>query len=221
MDPRLLLFLIVGTFLMSIPMVVIAKKRGILIWKAIVSTVFLTIIGTSGTYLMFIIENGVFGGLSFYGAVFLVPIVFVLVSLLLRISYGEILDLCAVGECIMLALMKVHCMLGGCCKGRFLFMSADGTPVLFPSREVELSVALVIFLILFYLALKKKFFGQLYPLYLLLYGSTRFVLNIFREAWVTKDMILPFGNIWSIVSIVLGLILLLIVRKKKLKEKHE
>ena len=83
-------------------------------------------------------------------------------------------------------------------------MSADGTPVLFPSREVELFVALIIFAILFGFALKKKYRGHLYALFFLFYGSTRFVLNIFREAWVSKEMVLPYGNIWSLVAIAVG-----------------
>ena len=217
MPTKLLIFLAAGTLLMGIPIVFVARKYGIGIWKSLVATILLTVSGTAGTYLMYYAENGIWGGLSFFGAVFLVPIVFIAVSFILRVPYGKVMDLCAVGECIMLALMKVHCMLGGCCAGRVLFVTDEGMEVIFPSRTAELIVALILFVILLLWALKGKRCGQLYAWYLLLYGSTRFVLNIFREAWVTKEMFLPIGNIWSLVAIVIGFIWLIVHAKRRIE----
>ena len=65
------------------------------------------------------------------------------------------------------------------------------------------------------LALNKKNRGTIYPWYLIIYGGVRFVLNIFREEWVTTEMIMPFGNIWSLVSIAIGVLWLLWIRKHK------
>lgn len=220
MTPKLILFLTIGTILMGVPICVIAKRYEMHFWKACIATILLTAIGATGTFLMYYIENGIFGGLSFYGAVFLVPIVFALIAWILRVPYGKIMDFCAIGECIMLALMKVHCILGGCCIGRVLYTTEDGTPVLFPSREIELIVALVLFVVLLCWALKKKHLGFLYAWYLILYGGTRFVLNIFRQAWVTKDMWLPYGNIWSLVAIAVGAAWLC-VKQKMQKKRNE
>lgn len=194
---------------MSIPILAVCGKYQISKWKGLVATIALTATGTTGTFCMYFIENGHFGGLSFYGAVFLVPIVFTVVAPLLRIPYGEITDLCAVGECIMLALMKVHCILGGCCIGRELFTTKEGMVIRIPSRTMEILAALVIFAVLYTWVLKHKKNGVLYPWYLILYGNIRFVLNIFREAWVTKEMLLPFGNIWSLVAITIGVLWLI------------
>lgn len=215
MSPQLLAFLIAGTALMGVPIVFVSHKYGIRIWKGFVATVLLTVTGTVGTFLMYYLENGKWGGLSFYGAVFLVPIVFLCVAPILKIPYRELTDLSAIGECIMLALMKVHCLINTCCMGRVLFTAADGTAVLFPSREVELVNALIIFFILLRWALKGKNRGELYPWYLLIYGSARFVLNIFRQAWVDKTMLLPVGNIWSIIAIAIGIIWILLLRRHK------
>ena len=215
MTPKLMIFLAIGTVLMGIPICYAAKKNGVSIWKACIATVLLTVSGAAGTFLMYYIENGKFGGLSFYGAVFLVPAVFSLVSMLLHISYGKITDLCAIGECIMLALMKVHCILGGCCLGRVLYTTADGASVRFPSRETEMIVALVLFSVMLCWMLQKRHSGQLYARYLIMYGVTRFVLNMCREAWVIKEMLLPFGNIWSLVAIGIGILWLYVVQKKR------
>ena len=118
---KLIVFLIMGTILMGIPIFLLSPKYKIKYLKSAVLTILLTIVGTIGTFLMFWVENLRIGGISFYGAVFLVPVVFAFIALILDIPYGKIMDMCAVGECIMLALMKVHGMLSGCCIGRELF----------------------------------------------------------------------------------------------------
>ncbi|MBQ8611075.1 MAG: prolipoprotein diacylglyceryl transferase [Oscillospiraceae bacterium] len=219
MTLKLCVFLAIGTVLMGMPIRIAAREKEISAWKAFCVTVLLTVTGTAGTFLMYFIENGLFGGLSFYGAVFLVPVVFVGVALLVKVPYGEVMDLCAVGECIMLALMKIHCKISGCCEGRPLFVSQTGEPVRFPSQIVELVAALLLFTLLQYWCLKGERRNELYGWYLLLYGSSRFVLNIMREAWVTKQMLLPFGNIWSIVAVVVGIAWLCLVKKKTTGEK--
>jgi prolipoprotein diacylglyceryltransferase len=217
MTPKLLIFLAIGTVLMGIPITLVARKYGIRVWKAFLTTFLLTVFGATGTFVMYFIENGRFGGLSFYGAVFLIPIAFAVVSPVLKIPYGKLLDLCAIGECIMLALMKVHCILSQCCIGRILFTGSDGKVVRFPSREVELAVAIVIFVILLCWVHRGQHCGQLHAWYFILYGSTRFVLNILREAWVTTNMLLPYGNIWSIVAVSVGILWLFIIKKYQIK----
>lgn len=225
MTTKLLVFLAIGTVAMGIPIVIMAKEYEIDRWKAWVLTVILTAVGTAGTFLMYYIENRRYGGLSFYGAVFLVPILFRVVSRLMRIPYGIIMDFCAVGECIMLALMKVHCIIGKCCLGRVLLTLSDGALIRFPSRLAEMAVAIVLFVLLFRLGMQGKKRGELYGWYILLYGTTRFILNIFREAWVTKTMLLPIGNIWSLVAIAIGSAWLLVIEKrsenKSIVEKNE
>ena len=174
------------------------------IWKSIVVSVLLTVTGTIGTYIWFFVENLHFGGRSFYGAVFIVPIVFIVISKFLHISYGYLMDLCAPAECIMLAVMKAKCLVDGCCTGRFLGFFLNGEPVIFPSQIAELISALVLCVVLMILAYKSKFRGALYPWYMVLYGITRFILNFFRDVW--ENGTIPYGTIWSIISLIIGVI---------------
>ncbi len=214
MSPTLIFFLAIGTVLMGIPIAFAAKRYQLSVVKALIATILLTVTGTLGTKLLYFLENGDFSGLSFYGAVFLVPIVFLLAARILRMPYGKLMDLCAIGECIMLALMKVACLTGECCMGMVLFTTATGEAVRFPSREVELLVALVLFAILLSWALKKKQEQKLYAWYLLLYGSTRFVLNLCRDVWHDLVLPLPIGNIWSLVAMIAGAVWLAWICKK-------
>lgn len=219
MPVTLLLFLSVGTVLMFFPIWRMNKAAKAPLWKSIVLSVALTVTGTVGTMLMFYVENGYFSGISFFGAVFFVPVVFPLVALALKIPYGQIMDRCAAGECVMLALMKVQCLLGGCCIGRVLGTTAGGEVIRFPSRLAEMAVAAVLFVILFTWFKKGKRPGLLYPWYMILYGIARFGLNFLRD--LPAYTFLPFGNIWSLVAIVLGLTWLLFAKNKQVQRQYQ
>lgn len=210
-------FLLVGTILMSIPILLVSIKYRIHVFKGVLIALTMTLVGTIGTYVMFYIENKAYGGLSFYGAVFLIPLAFPLVALILRISYCEIMDMCAVGECVMLAMMKVHCIMSDCCKGREIFVAANGVGVIFPSRLIEMITALAIFILLIRWVSKGQHKGELYSWYLIFYGSTRFILNMGRQEWVVRRTFLPIGNIWSVIAVFIGFICLQVARKQKIK----
>ncbi len=211
---RLILFLAIGTVLMTIPILMQMKWYGLKLWKSIVISVLLTIIGTVGTYLMYFIETGIVGGISFFGAVFFVPIIFVIVSLIVHIPYTILMDLCAPAECVMLCIMKIQCAVCGCCDGRILFTTAEGVAVRFPSQIVELFNALVIAFILLYLSHKPNKKGSIYWWYMIIYGCSRFVLNLLRET-TPVFLGLANGSLWSLLSIAVGIFILLILKRKQ------
>jgi len=222
MNAETLLILLLGTLAMLILMLIIGIKYRMNLWKCIPVAVVLTIVGTIGTYLMYFVENASFEGSSYFGAVFFVPIVFIVFSKLIKIPYGDLLDLCAPAECIMLVLMKYQCLINGCCSGRMLYLTPEGVAVMFPSQLVELINAVVLMLVLMVMALSQKWRGKIYPWYLIIYGCTRFVLNWFR---FTSPLLmgLPAGNLWSLVAIFIGVLWLtdrkiVIVKKKFLQE---
>ena len=210
---KLIIFLAVGTVLMWLPMVVMATWYKIRIWKTIPTAILLTIFGTVGTYIWYFLENrGV--GRSFYGAVFLVPVFFLAISKILKISYGNLLDLCAPAECVMLSIMKIQCYVDGCCGGIKLFTTANGIAVFFPSQIVELINAILIFVVLLLLARQERNRKAIYPWYLIIYGSSRFVLNFFR-AGISLFWGLSIGSIWSLCAMSFGFIALFIMKKEK------
>ena len=184
-------------------------------WKLLIASVVLAAAGVLGAYLMFLVESGSWGGRSFYGAVFLPPLIMWLAALALRLPVSRVMDLCAPAECVMLALLKVDCVIEGCCGGRVIgYSQMTGEAIVFPSQIAELVNALVLMVILILLIRGGKIKGLAYPAYLILYGVTRFFLNLLRE---TTPFILGLsaGNFWSLVSIVIGLIAWFAVRKKQ------
>lgn len=205
---------------MLFPMLLMGKWYAIGKAKTILAAVCLTICGVLGTYLWFWLETGGrWSGRSFYGAVFLVPVMFLAVAPMLRIQYARLMDLCAPAECIMLVLMKALCLVEGCCGGMLLYTADNGTEVHFPSQIVELVNAAVLCGALLWLSRKEKQRGLIYPWYLLLYGATRFVLNFFRAE---SNLTLTNGGVWSLCAIAIGggFLLVSVYRRKKEEQKE-
>lgn len=184
------------------------------IWKMALLTVWLTITGVFGTMVLAYIEMGKFGGTSFYGAVFLVPILMV-PAMLLKLTYRDILNLCAPAECAMLLVMRFDCLDKGCCFGKYL----PNLGFQFPSQIAEMVVSLAVMFTLIRMH-KKDRQTQLYPWYMILYGICRFVIQGLRyggnNPWILG---LSQGHLWSLVSIVIGTTWLVLnkARKPKLK----
>lgn len=214
---RLILLIILGTILMTLVMLYCKKQYNISPIKCILASCLLTIAGVLSVMFMFFIENGKWGGLSFFGAVFFVPVFLYFFSDLLRIKYLDYLDIAAPSVCTMLAVMKINCMIAGCCGGKILYYDENNNPITFPSRLCEMITALIIGVVLIILIKKDKLKGKCYPLFMILYGITRFVLNIFRD---TEDFIfgLGIGNMWAIISLIIGLCWLVIALLLPLKK---
>lgn len=214
-----IIVLAIGTGVMLLPILILMKRYNTDLKKSVPVAVILTVTGTLATYIWFLIENLWFGGRSFYGAVFLVPIAFIYVAKWLHIPHGDLMDFCAPAECVMLAIMKYQCLKDGCCGGRVLYTSAEGIEVIFPSQIVELGNALLVFLILMVLAWNKNNRGKIFAWYMIIYGASRFVLNFFRAETESYAFGLPAGNFWSVVAIVTGILWLRhikrILRKKQ------
>ena len=180
------------------------------VWKMALLTVWLTITGVLGTMILAYIELGEFGGTSFYGAVLLVPIL-ILPAMLLRVTYKDILNLCAPAECAMLVVMRFNCLENGCCFGRYL----PALEFQFPNQVAEMvvGVGIMVALILMH---RKNQKAQLYPWYMILYGVCRFLLQGLRyggtDPWILG---LSQGHFWSLISVSIGKAWLLLSRGRK------
>lgn len=215
MNAKTIIVLLIGTCAMMIPMFFQSKKHQIPRWKILPVSFVLTVVGVLGTYIWFFVENFWFGGRSFYGAVFLVPVAFLLFAKIIDIPYGSLMDLCAPAECVMLAIMKTQCLIDGCCKGR-MFVFNGGKEFRFPSQIAELVAAFILVLVLMLMFYRKGHRGKIYPWYLILYGASRFVLNFFRDEWAQySGGIPPLGTIWSVCAVIIGVVWIILYNKRR------
>ena len=187
-------------------------------WKTLVIAIFLLCAGTLGACLMSWLEEGGWGGRSYYGAVFMVLAACVLFSKLLQMPFSKLTDLSAPAGTAMLALMRVKCYMDGCCSGRVIYRNAEGVATYFPNQLVELGLGIVLTVLLLAFSRKEKFQGTIYGWYLLLYGAARFVLNFFR--WNLKPFlwVIPSGTLWSMIAVIFGILWLVYDKKHKAKQ---
>lgn len=115
------------------------------------------------------------------------------------------LDIMAITTCLVHMFGRVGCFLAGCCYGvttssifgvTYTDEACMAKPLNTPLHPTQLYEATYIFLVmltLFFLRGRKKFYGQLFLTYLLLYAIGRFVLEYFRgdvgRGFIIKDYI--------------------------------
>jgi len=87
---------------------------------------------------------------------------------------------------------RVGCFMAGCCYGKpthsalgvtFTNPACQADPLntpLHPTQLYEASYIFLVMLVLLFLRSRKKFYGQLFLVYLMLYATGRFVLEYFR-----------------------------------------
>lgn len=111
--------------------------------------------------------------------------------------------------------------MGGCCfgipyKGIGAVIFPDGVNQLsgvevFPVQLLEAIVALFICIIMLFFK-KNKIIKNSVSLYMILYGSTRFVMEFLR--YNSEDVIISGGNICSILCVLIGIIICIINKLK-------
>lgn len=125
-----------------------------------------------------------------------------------KISFLSAADVIAPGLALGHAIGRVGCFSAGCCYGKPtdlpwgvvftnpLAREITGTPLgvkLHPTQLYEAIAELINFLVLYFVATRKKFEGQVIGLYMVVYGIERYVIEFFRDDPGR-------GNVWGVMS---------------------
>ena len=214
------IMLCVGVVAMCVITVMRRKKYGMSAWKAILFSLTLTVIGVLGCKLLYIAENFddfqanglTFGGFSFFGAVFLIPICFWFLGKPFGLRSWQAVDCCAPGVAIMISLMRIGCFIDGCC-GAYPIEMFDRQIVL-PVQLFEAAFDFTLLMVLWYLEDTKKAQGYLYPTFMIAYGVMRFGIEFLRDT--PKDWLyLSHGQWFSMIAVVIALIYVLSKKQNK------
>ncbi len=168
------------------------------------------------------------GGLTFYGG-FIAAIITGMVFLYKKhVPAWKVADIFAPSIALGHAIGRIGCFFAGCCYGRptdfFLGVTfnhpASLAPLgvsVHPTQLYESFLNFVIFFLLFLYYKKKKFDGQIFSLYVIMYASVRFCIEFIRN-----DPRGPlFFSIFSISQIIaLGFMVIAISMFWKLKNKN-
>ncbi|MEW6106866.1 MAG: prolipoprotein diacylglyceryl transferase [Bacillota bacterium] len=177
-----------------------AKRRGINPDKIIDLALYTCIAGIVGARVLFVlldiptyfqdpvkIINLRDGGLSFQGGLALAILVGIWFARREKLNAWVLADIAAPIIPLGYALVRVGCLLNGCCYGLptsvpwALASKAGDQTLRHPTQVYAALLSLVIFAILFRLRNHKKFPGYLMFLYVGLYSVSRFIVEIFRD----------------------------------------
>lgn len=168
----------------------LAPKYGITRPKVALAAVLIYVSAYAWMLILFWVESGFksFGGQNIVRIFIWLPVFTFLYSKLLKINWRSMCDM--VAPCLTLnhGIAHIACIFAGCCYGYETdspigIYNANFDKYLFPIQLVEAAVALAITGYLIYRIVKNKYqtTGDLYPIMLILFGSTRFVLEFFRD----------------------------------------
>lgn len=192
------------------------KKYSLSVFACVLFTLLLTAAGVFGAKLMFFAESGFrsWDGISFFGSVFLIPVLMSLVGLFFRLTPGRSLDLCAPCVAVMIAVLRVNCFLSGCCGGWSVCVGSYCFS--WPTQIVESLGDVAILYYLLKRADGEDVPGHGYPWFMVLYGIMRFLLEFLRDT--PKDWLrLSHGQWFALVSALFGGLVLLALKWKVAK----
>ena len=167
-----------------------------------------------------VILNGLVGKIfthgsdNYFGFAVLAPVVLFAFFTLVRSKPFENIDIVAPAYPLTLIIFKIACYIAGCCNGKEWangVYNHDTERFEHPVQLYELAIAAFIFLLL--LIKKKCKKGTVQPLYLLLYCSTRFCTEFFRDDFPPIAGKLCIYHFMCIGGVIISIIEIIIISK--------
>lgn len=171
------------------------------------------------------------GGLVFYGGLIAAVVTNVWYCRKNRLPFFAVADVYAPGIALGHAFGRIGCFFAGCCYGReapanslFAVIFPDTKYSIAPydhpvyaTQLFEFASELVIFLVLFLFRKRKKFDGEVFLVYIILYPVTRIFLEMFRGDKVRGFLIegvVSNAQVVSFIWVVLATTLWIMLKKK-------
>ena len=196
-------------------------KLNINMAAVILISVLHTFVGVLSVKFFAFLEAGESGGMSLYGAVFFMPVIYYIGAKIFKRNVADVFDIFAICMIFTLMCARVNCLISGCCIG-LPIPGMDG--LLWPTRQLEIIFYIVLLAKLGSKVGKKTCNGTIYPIYMMAYGMFRFITEWFRESEQIIG-ILHISHIWSIVAFLTGTYIYIKISKKeegtKIRKKEE
>lgn len=190
------------------------EKLRIKEWMAFVLSVLHTLIGVLCVKAFAFLESGGDRGMSIYGAVFFLPVVYFAFAKLSKRLVADVFDIFTICTVCTLICARFNCIIAGCCLGSHI----PGTEAMrWPTRELEIIFYLTLFIFLRNKVCKRKYRGLIYPIYSMSYGVFRFVVEFFREPKYFVGFI-HISHIWSLIAIVVSIVTIYLISKNNKKK---
>ncbi len=226
-----LLFMVIG-ILSGILYYLFVRKRFSYRWYiALLLGFIMTLVEVFSAKIMFLIENpnsiknGVSwtSGYSLFGAFFFAPLFLILISLLLKFNFLDLLDYLFPAGLLNVAFCRIGCMCAGCCYGIEVGWGITNGTVngLFPVQPIEAGLDLGAFFLIHFLMTKDKLRrGEAFYITYISYGLIRFTMEFLRHRTNVVG-ILSASHFYALAILIFGTVMLIYSRTHKLKERDE
>jgi phosphatidylglycerol:prolipoprotein diacylglycerol transferase len=209
----------IGALGMLVCVVMRRERYRLNVLQCFVFALLLTACGIAGARLLSFLESGMkaFGGVSFYGSIFLIPMVMPIVGLPFRLKPWETTDLCAPCGAIMMVFVRIGCLIGGCCGGWVVYIG--DIYFAWPTQIMECIGDLLIAYWLLRVEKREKWQGLLNPLWMISYSIMRFLLEFLRytpEKWHN----LGYGQ-WSAMMAIVISVVWIKIHKRNFSSKND
>lgn len=141
------------------------------------------------------------GGMSLFGGVLFMPLLYAVLAKVLRKPFGEVADVFVIPMVLTVMFARINCLHAGCCFG-LPIPGMDGAR--WPTREAEIAFYVIFALIVGRKIVAGGMQGSGYPIYMASYGIFRFVDEWFRDPGAGVAG-LHMGHLWSVVACIIGL----------------
>lgn len=150
-----------------------------------------------------------------YGAIFFLPVVYYLGARLTKRNPALVMDMLSVTAAIGLLLVRVNCLIQGCCKGVCI---TPETTVRWPLVELEMVVCIIVILYYWQRIYKRRTNGLAYPTVILVYSVFRFVIEWVREEYTGELWIFHLAHIWALIGITGSTMAIYLIKKYNTKK---
>lgn len=203
MEPELLICLACGTGMSLLWLWEFRQRLAVRVYAMLPIALLHTVLGVLCVSLFAGLESfrlTISGGMSLYGAIFLLPLCYWLGGRLFRRDLRHVFDVMTLCMISTLAFARINCIISGCCRGLLL----PGSNVLYwPTREAEMLFHIIL-LVLFARRLRRQEQpGTIYPIYMMCYGIFRFIIEWFRAGNALFWGLHP-AHFWSLLSVIIG-----------------
>ena len=162
------------------------------------------------------------GGLSWFGGFIFGLISFFIVTVIYKVNFFELADICFPYAALAQAIGRIGCFLNGCCYGKATdFIIKVKFPNFFeavhPTQLYSSLGLFLIFLILkFYQKSKRIFKGEIFCMYLFLAGSERFLSEFLRGDTIPTPILgLTLYQVFALIWILASLVMFKTLKPKK------
>lgn len=208
--------LVVGVVLMSVWWLKFQKKLNMKWYWAPILSLTVFIIGIIGGKLLALVEVGFNAELAanrrIWGSILLLIVVIGIVTKLTKRDFAQAYDISAVATLIAGIIVRIACLVDGCCGG--IPITPGGT-FRWPLVEMEMLLDIVLVIYFWNRVYKGKTKGLAYPIFVLIYGVFRFVIEWLRDEYTGQIGPFHLAHIWSLLAIVGATIAIWLIKRHK------